>query len=508
MNSTSLIQLIRESINEYIREIDEAGNIAALEAKMNKTQEAIDLREKKMNMDGIDEAYHDMIDKGKMKELASEVKALKKSLTKYEKQLDKLKNKGEKVAKAEEEEEKEIVDEMSIDGALDETAKDPESGPQLEEKKEVTENYEDVIKSNNYDYDTAHSWLEDQGLKPMEIDSILNKVFPETNEEIGIYEMLYMQKLAGIISEKEYNEKIEEAKKKPSAGLTKKQKSTISKKAHAGKDIGKKGKGFEKVAKAAGGGEKGEKIAAAAMWKSEAKKAKKAKSLKEEVLALFENEILNEEVKSVDQALDNSKVQAASEKLAQDPALLQKAIGELTKLGIDKNTLVKAAQAHKAGQSVDNILEPKIEKASATLKEEEEEFTPDEKSQIKAAGKGGAKVGGALGAIVGFLGVGIIGPAALPLALVTAAVLGALGAAAGRATAKGDTKNNIQQSPERRARELINQMGKDEALKHAEQQQQYRRSFPYFGSDFGERYESENWWRDVVDIIKSSNKNL
>ena len=54
MNSTSLIQLIRESINEYIREIDEAGNIAALEAKMNKTQEAIDLREKKMNMDGIE----------------------------------------------------------------------------------------------------------------------------------------------------------------------------------------------------------------------------------------------------------------------------------------------------------------------------------------------------------------------------------------------------------------------------------------------------------------------
>jgi hypothetical protein len=64
-----------------------------------------------------------------------------------------------------------------------------------------------LLNQNNYDYDTAHSWLEDQGLKPMEIDSILNKVFPETNEEIGIYEMLYMQKLAGIISEKEYNEK-------------------------------------------------------------------------------------------------------------------------------------------------------------------------------------------------------------------------------------------------------------------------------------------------------------
>lgn len=71
-------------------------------------------------------------------------------------------------------------------------------------------------------------------------------------------------------------QELNEAKKKPSAGLTKKEKSAISKKAHAGKDIGKKGKGFEKVAKAAekqyGSKEAGQKVAAAAMWKSEAKK--------------------------------------------------------------------------------------------------------------------------------------------------------------------------------------------------------------------------------------------
>jgi hypothetical protein len=68
---------------------------------------------------------------------------------------------------------------------------------------------------------------------------------------------------------------IHEAKKKPSAGLTKKEKSAVSKKAHAGKDIGKKGKGFEKVAKAAekqyGSEEAGKKVAAAAMWKGLAK---------------------------------------------------------------------------------------------------------------------------------------------------------------------------------------------------------------------------------------------
>lgn len=218
-----LRQLIRESINDYIREIDEAGNVAALEAKMNKTQEAIELREKKMNMEGIDEAYHDMLDKTKMKELGGEVKALKKSLVKLEKQLEKLKSKSDKSPKIEDTEEKEIVDEVVIDEM------DSESDSQLEE-----------------------------------------------SDDMDIYEMLHMQKLAGIISESEYVSKLEEAKKKPSAGMTKKEKSTLAKKAHAGKDIGKKGPGFEKVEKAAekqyGSKEAGKKVAAAAMWKAAAKK--------------------------------------------------------------------------------------------------------------------------------------------------------------------------------------------------------------------------------------------
>jgi hypothetical protein len=55
---------------------------------------------------------------------------------------------------------------------------------------------------------------------------------------------------------------------KPSAGMSKDAKSALVKKAKSGGDIGKPGKSFDKVAKAAGGGEKGEKIAAAAMWKN------------------------------------------------------------------------------------------------------------------------------------------------------------------------------------------------------------------------------------------------
>jgi len=69
---------------------------------------------------------------------------------------------------------------------------------------------------------------------------------------------------------------LNEAKKKPSAGLTKKEKSAVVKKAKAGKDIGKKGKGFSAVEKKAkeSGAKDPKAVAAAAMWKGQAKKAK------------------------------------------------------------------------------------------------------------------------------------------------------------------------------------------------------------------------------------------
>jgi predicted nucleic acid-binding Zn-ribbon protein len=151
MNNIKLIQLIRESINDYIREIDEAGNVAALEAKMNKTQEAIDKRKKMVAMEGLDEDMKGMIDEKKIKDTNAEIKALEKSLVKYQKQLDKIKSKSEKSEKVEDTEEKEIVDEITIG--------------------------ED---SDNKEYDK---------------EAELNESF------------LYMQKLAGLITEAQYKQK-------------------------------------------------------------------------------------------------------------------------------------------------------------------------------------------------------------------------------------------------------------------------------------------------------------
>ncbi len=62
------------------------------------------------------------------------------------------------------------------------------------------------------------------------------------------------------------------AKKKPSSGLSKKKRSVVVKSAKAGKDLGKPGKNFAKVAAAAGGGEKGKRVAASVMWKNQKRK--------------------------------------------------------------------------------------------------------------------------------------------------------------------------------------------------------------------------------------------
>lgn len=145
MKSTELRQLIRESIHEYIKEIDEAGDIAAEEAKIAKYQEAIELREKKIQSAESLEEMKDMIDPAKVKALKNEIKDLQKSLKKTETKLEKLKNKGKKVEKTEEE--KEVIDET----------------PEMEVKMEEIE--------------------------PM-------------NESF-----LHMQKLAGVITEAQYNQK-------------------------------------------------------------------------------------------------------------------------------------------------------------------------------------------------------------------------------------------------------------------------------------------------------------
>ena len=139
-----LRQLIRESIQEYIREIDEAGDEAAVRAKIEKTQEAITKRKKILDKEGLDEAFSEYLDKNKMKEMTSEIKMLERSLGKYDKQLKKMEERKSSKTIEDGEVEEEVIDEVNMD------ENNPESGPQLEEGKKMTaaqkSKKEDIVK--------------------------------------------------------------------------------------------------------------------------------------------------------------------------------------------------------------------------------------------------------------------------------------------------------------------------------------------------------------------------
>ena len=107
------------------------------------------------------------------------------------------------------------------------------------------------------------------------VQDSFGKKNPFENEEMDIRRHA-MNKLIDELDESTYKtlKKDMSESKKPSAGMTKDEKSSLVKKAKSGKDIGKPGKGFDKLAKKAGekygSAEKGKKVAAAAMWKNAA----------------------------------------------------------------------------------------------------------------------------------------------------------------------------------------------------------------------------------------------
>ena len=159
MNTEKLRSLIRESIQDYIKEIDSAGTTAMYEAKMKACDEAIEKRMKKIEMAESLEEMQGMFDESKMKDLKTEIKALEKQKAKYGKMLEKL-NKGKEVV-TEEPMEETPVEESDITAEMtDDTMTE---GKKKKDKKDEKE--------------------------------MMNESF------------LKMQKLAGIITEAQYNQK-------------------------------------------------------------------------------------------------------------------------------------------------------------------------------------------------------------------------------------------------------------------------------------------------------------
>jgi len=157
MQVEKLRSLIRESIQEYIKEIDGAAEDAAMEARIAKCEEAIQAREAKLG--AIAESDHkDLMDEGKIKGLENEIKELKKAKAKFEKVKEKKANK--KAGK---------------------------------DKKEVTTDAK--MEDTPVDESDVMEKMEMEGDMPKE--EALNESF------------LKMQKLAGVITEGQYRKKVQ-----------------------------------------------------------------------------------------------------------------------------------------------------------------------------------------------------------------------------------------------------------------------------------------------------------
>lgn len=206
----TLKQLITESVNEYLREIEEAGNENAVMEKMRKCEEAIALREKKINKEGIEEAMHDMIDPKKIKELQKEVKVIEKTLKKYQKQLEKLKSKNKHVgAEDDEESTEEIIDENVEDSSLEVEKESFLNEVLTPEEEEELEEIEDYIRYEGNSYG-AGPGNKEMGERYKKLKDKQNQM-PAPPEELNIdinESFLYMQKLAGLITEGQYRAKL------------------------------------------------------------------------------------------------------------------------------------------------------------------------------------------------------------------------------------------------------------------------------------------------------------
>lgn len=172
MEINRLRSIIRESISNNLKEIEDIAENAAMEAKLNAYTEAIEKVNKKIETAESLEEMQELVDPAKLNELKKHLKLLEKNKAKLEK-LQEKKNKGKKVVTDEPVEEEAAIeeDDMAKVQAMDGAA-------------------------NWNDKQRGLSWNSDQLYDDAQLEEgTLNESF------------LKMQKLAGVITEAQYNQK-------------------------------------------------------------------------------------------------------------------------------------------------------------------------------------------------------------------------------------------------------------------------------------------------------------
>lgn len=187
MKISKLRSIIRESISNNLKEIEDVAENAAMEAKLNAYTEAIEKVNKKIEMAESLEEMQELVDPTKLNELKKHLKTLEKSKEKLEKVKTK-KNKGKEV----------VTDEPVEEAEIEEADKyNPEN------------NWNDEEVDDPFDAGIAKNQpMDEVDLSDEEKEELRKKA--ETNDKeynIMNESFLKMQKLAGVITESQYNEK-------------------------------------------------------------------------------------------------------------------------------------------------------------------------------------------------------------------------------------------------------------------------------------------------------------
>jgi len=163
MQIEKLRSLIREAVDNQLKEIEAVAEAAAMEARLAEYDKAMKTCESKIQAAENLEEVKDLMDENKINELKKKLKSLTKAKEKLEKQKAK-KNKGKEVTTDAETDKEETVDEVT--DTMDETY--------------VDETY---------------------AMDEMENDSMKEEALNES--------FLKMQKLAGVITEAQYRKKVQ-----------------------------------------------------------------------------------------------------------------------------------------------------------------------------------------------------------------------------------------------------------------------------------------------------------
>ena len=187
-------ELIKEakgtSYESKLAEIEKQGHITTLEAKIDAISEMIDAKNDRLSLVNEDENLSELIDKKKIKEMQREIKQLEKTKMKLEKLYEK-KTGGKKKDVVTEDPSEEDMDHQD---ALDTASEEGDTKFMKEDARTDAEEegYLDGMKDEKED-----SMNEEFNLNPYNKFKTMNT---PVNEEF-----LRMQKLAGIITEGEYN---------------------------------------------------------------------------------------------------------------------------------------------------------------------------------------------------------------------------------------------------------------------------------------------------------------